>query len=259
MKKGKKVIIFVAVGLLAVIVAVALIFFLFGDKLIEAAIETGGSKAMQVDVRLENISTSLLRGKVELNNLEIGNPKGYEHPSFMTIGYGHLDLNTGSLMSDTIEMDKIQFDNIKLIVEQKEDTNNLMQILDNLPKSEPTESKPEDKPKEEGQGKDFRIKVIEINDIEVKVEMPPISGRADAVTLKINPIRLENIGTKEKVDMAGLAETILRAISERIAEQGADLLPEEMLDSIEDELGKETTDALTKGIGDLFKKKDKEE
>ena len=86
------------------------------------------------------------------------------------------------------------------------------------------------------------------------------------------PIRLENLGTKEKLDAADLTAKILKAISKGIAEQGADILPTDMIGSIGDELGKQggallkgtqdlgkgAADAV-KGIGDLFKKKEKEE
>ena len=101
--------------------------------------------------------------------------------------------------------------------------------------------------------------------------MLPIPGQADTVTLRIKPIRLENLGTDEKIDFAGLTAKILKAISKGIAEQGADVLPTDMIGSIGDELGKHgeallkgtkdigksATDAIG-GIGDLFKKKEKE-
>ncbi len=261
MKKGKakKVITFIAIGLLAIIIIAMVLFTLFGDKLIRTAIETGGKKALQVDVRLEDISLSLLRGEVELTNLDIDNPQGYEHSSFMKIGYGHLNLNTGSLMSDTIKMEKIQFDDVKLVIEQKDGTNNLKEIRDNLPKSESTKSKPKKESQKEGQGKNFSIKVLEINNIEVKAKLFSTPGRADEITLKLKPIRLENLGTDEVFDTAALAAEILKAISIEITKQGADVLPREMLDSIKDELGKSATDAALKGLGDLFKKKEKEE
>jgi len=145
---------------------VSLLFSLFGDKLIRKAVETGAGKALQVDVRLEDISTSLLRGKVDLVNFEIDNPEGYQHESFMKVGHVFMNLNTPSLLSDTIEMDMIQLDNINLVIEQKGTINNLKEILNNLPKSGSTEPQPEPEPAKEEAGKNFRIKVLEINNIE---------------------------------------------------------------------------------------------
>ena len=99
--------------------------------------------------------------------------------------------------------------------------------------------------------------------------MLPIPGQADTVTLRIKPIRMENLGTDEKIDFAGLTAKILKAISKGVAEQGAGVLPTDMIGSIGDELGKQgeallkgTKDigkSATGGIGGLFKKKEKEE
>jgi hypothetical protein len=110
--------------------------------------------------------------------------------------------------------------------------------------------------------------------------IPGIPGRADQVTLPPINIRLENVGTAEKIDMAGLIRKIITEISKGIADKGKDLLPTDMIGSITDELskqgqellksgqdagtellestkdiGKEATDAV-KGIGDIFKKKE---
>ncbi len=261
MKKGKvkKIVRYTAIGILAVILVASLLFSLFGDRLTRVAVETGARKALQVDVRLEKISTSLLRGKVDLVNFEIDNPQGYQHESFMKVGHVFVNLNTPSLLSDTIEMNMIQLENINLVIEQKGTTNNLKEILSNLPKSDPTGSKPEKDPKKEGQSKNFSIRVLEINNIEVKAKLLSTPGRADTVTLKLKPIRLENLGTDGEFDTAALAAEILKAISIEITKQGTDVLPREMLDSVKDELGKTATDAALKGLGDLFKKKEKEE
>ena len=200
--------------------------------------------------------------------MEIGNPEGYNHPTFLKMGRAYMDLDVLSLMSDTIEMEKVQLDEMHLVIEQKGKTNNLKEILNNLPKSEPTEPEPA----EEGAGKNVRIKVLEINNIEVKAKLLPIPGQADTVTLRIKPIRMENLGTDEKIDFSGLTAKILKAISKGVAEQGADVLPTDMIGSIGDglgkpgeallkgtqDIGKSDTDAIG-GIGDLFKKKEKEE
>ena len=271
-RKIKKIIIGILVGLLVLILAVVLIFKLYGNQLLRTAIVTGAQKALQVDVRLESIDVKVVAGKVDLKNMEIDNPEGYNHPTFLKLGHAYMDLDVPSLMSDTIEMDMVQLENINLVIEQKGKTNNLKEILSNLPKSESTEPEPEPEPAKEGAAKNFRIKGLEINNIEVKAKLLPVPGRADTVTLKIKPIRLEDLGTDEKIDAAGLTAKILKAISKGIAEQGTDVLPTEMIGSIGDELGKQggallegskdigksATDAIG-GLGGLFKKKEKEE
>jgi hypothetical protein len=265
MKKGKlkKIIRIAIVTLLVILIMGILIFKLYGNQLLRTAIVTGAQKALQVDVRLDSIDLKVVAGKVDLQNMEIDNPEGYNHPTFLKLGHAYMDLDVASLTSDTISMDMVQLENINLVIEQKGKTNNLKEILNNLPKSETTE------PAEEGAGKNVRIKVLEINNIEVKAKLIPIPGQADTVTLRIKPIRMENLGTDEKIDFAGLTAKILKAISKGVAEQGAGVLPTDMIGSIGDELGKQgeallkgTKDigkSATGGIGGLFKKKEKEE
>lgn len=271
MKKGKmrKIIRISVITLVVLLVAGILTFKMFGDQLLRTAIVAGAGKALQVDVRLDDINLKLLAGKVDLQNMEIDNPEGYKHPTFLKLGHAYMDLDVASLASDTINMDMVQLENINLVIEQKGTTNNLKEILNNLPKSESEE--PEPGSAEEGASKNVRIKVLEINNVEVKAKLLPIPGKADTVTLRIKPIRLENIGTNEKIDMAGVTAKVLKAIAKGIAEQGAEVLPTDMINSIGDELGKLGEDILKVGedlgkgatdvikdLGGLFKKKEEE-
>ena len=272
--KVKKIIISVLVGLLVLILVLALVFKLFGNQIMRTGIVAGAQKALQVPVRLDSIDLKLLAAEADLKNLEIDNPEGYEHPTFLKMGGAYMDLNVTSLLSDTIEITTFKLDDLSLVIEQKGMTSNLKEILNNLPKKEAEE------PEEKAGGKNVRINVLEINNIEVKADLLPVPGRATTVTLKVKPIRMENIGTGEKVNVAALTSKIIMAITAGVAEQGKDLLPTDMIGSLSKNLteqgqklfesgqeatgdvvegiqdvGKEATDAI-KGIGDIFKKKE---
>lgn len=276
--KTKKIVTVIVVALLILIVACALVFKIYGDQLIRKGVIAGAQNALQVDVRLEGVGLKLLAGEASLNNLEIDNPEGYNNPTFLKLGHAYVDLGVSTLLSDTVEIETVQLEDINLVIEQKGMTNNLKDILNNLPETEPSE--PETKPAKEGAGKNLRIKVLEIKNVQVEAKLLPIPGRADQVKLPPINIRLENIGTAEKVDMAGLIKKIITEISKGIADKGKDLLPTDMLNSLGDELkkqgvqllqtgqeagqqllegtkdiGKGATDAI-KGIGDIFKKKE---
>jgi hypothetical protein len=278
--KTKKIVVGILIGLLVLILALALVFKLYGNQLIRTGIIAGSQKALQVGVRLESIDLKVIGGKVDLKNMEIDNPKGYKNPTFLKLGHAYIDLDMPTLMSDTVEITTVQLEDINLVIEQNGTTNNLKDILNNLPKSETAKS--ESKPSEKGAGKNLRIKVLEINNVNVEAKLLPIPGRADQIKLPPINIRLENVGTDEKIDMSGLIKQIITEISKGIAEKGKDVLPMDMIGSITDELskqgeqllktgqeagqqllegtkdiGKGATDAV-KGIGDLFKKKEKQ-
>ena len=244
MKKGlSKIISMLAIGLLVLIIVVALLINIFGDAALKAGVETGASKAMKVPVSLDDISLSILGGKLNMNNLVVENPEGYQNQTFLELGHGFVELNTRSLLSDTVEIEKMQFDNIKLTIEQKGLTSNLSQILDNLPKSESAEEEPAE---EEG-GKNLLIKELDIKGIEVTVKLLPVPGRADNLTLKINPIHMENLGTAEKINVPKLVSKVLLAIAGGIAQQGADLLPMDMINNIGGQLGEQGQRLLEAG------------
>ena len=237
----------IVVGLLVFILIVILLISIFGDMALKTGVETAAGSAMKVKVKLDDISLKILAGKLNMNNLIVDNPEGYQNPTFLELGNASIALKTGSLLSDTIEIEKMQFDNITLTIEQKGLTNNLKEILANLPKSEPAEKPAEDEG-EEKPGKNLLIKQLDINGITVKAKLLPIPGRADTVTLKINPIHMENIGSGEKINTSELVSKILRAIAGGIAGQGKDLLPTDMINSVGDELTKQGQQLLQGGI-----------
>lgn len=241
--KTKKILSMIVIVLLALIIIVVLAINIFGDQALKAGVETGASKAMKVDVTLNDISLAILAGKLNMNELVVNNPEGYQNPTFLELGHGFVDLNTKSLLSDTIEIEKMQFDNIKVTIEQKGMTNNLKEILSNLPKAEPSDESAQ----EEKEGKNLLVKQLDIKGIEVTVKLLPVPGRADNLKLTINPIHLENIGSNEDIDMPKLVTKIILAIAGGIAEKGKDVLPLDMLDSLGDELTKQGAELLKAG------------
>jgi len=250
MKAAKKVITGIVVVLVVLLVAAVVLFTLFGNRALKMGIETAGTKTLKVPVSLKDINLSLLGGSVEMKNLAIGNPEGYQHPDLLTMGRGYVKLKAASLFSNTIEIDTIQLDKIGLVIEQKGiKTNNLQEIMAALPKPEST-----GEPETGKQGKNLLIRELLINGAEVKVKLLPVPGKADTLTLRLTPIRLENLGTDEPIDTAKLTGIVLKALAKGIAEQGKDLLPMDIIGPLTEQLaaqgqkiiqaGKEGVDAV---------------
>ena len=248
MKTGKRILTSVVVVLVVLIAVVALLINLFGDRALKVGIERGAQHALQVGVRLDDATLSIFGGKLNLNGLEVDNPQGYQHPQLMTLGNAFVAVETRSLLSDTVQIERIQLDNVSLTIEQKGLTNNLQEILNNLPKSD-APAAPSDKA-----GKNLRIKELQINGVEVNAKLLPVPGRADTVKLRVAPITLIDIGTDEDINVAELTGVILVAIAQGVMEQGKDLLPLDMINNlgegllgVGDEILKQGTD-LGKGI-----------
>jgi hypothetical protein len=244
MKTTGKWLVRVLIAVAAVIVVGIVGFRLFGDNLIKKAIVKGASNALKVQVELDSVNLSVLGGSVKLKDLVVHNPAGYELPTLMKLGRADVKVNIGSLMSDKAEIDHIILDNIEVSIEQKELSTNLNDILKALPRSEekaPAPSEPA------APGKKLYIKTLEINNVSITAKLLPIPGKSSAVTFKIAPIKMTELGGDNKLDVAALSAKILTAIAEGVAKQGSDLLPADVTGSIKSGLGK--TEGLLKSAG----------
>jgi uncharacterized protein involved in outer membrane biogenesis len=259
MKTSGGVLKWILIVIVAVIVLGIVVFLVAGNQLLKIGITKGASSALKVPVELGSINLSVLGGSVKLKDLVVHNPAGYELPILMKLGGADVAVSIGSLMGDKINIDHIILDNIEVSIEQKGLSTNLNDILKSLPKSEekaPATSEPS------APGKKLYIKTLEINNVSVTAKLLPIPGKSSAVTFKIAPIKMTDLGSDNKLDMAALSGKILEAIAEGVAKQGTDLLPADVTGSLKSGLGKTgevmqgTGKKISEGLLGIFKKKD---
>ncbi|MHC4360800.1 MAG: hypothetical protein ACYSTN_08445, partial [Planctomycetota bacterium] len=180
-------------------------------------------------------------GRVSFQNLVIDNPPGYEHDKLLEVANARIAVGIGSLLKDTVNIKEIMFDGVNVVLEQKGLTgNNLQDIIKAIPKSE-DEPKPQDQT--EKPAKKLHIDKLQLTNINVNVKLLPVPGKADTLTIKLNPIRMTDLGSGGKMDTAKLTDEILMAIAAGVAEQGAGLLPEGLTGNLKATLDK------TAGIG----------
>lgn len=265
MKTKKTILNYIVLPLAILLVILVAAFFLIGTSLIKSGIEKAASSALGVPVTIKDIDLSILRGRVSIQGLVVKNPPGYANETLLELGEATVNLDIGSLMSDTVKIQLVKLDDTKLTIEQKGLSNNLKQVLDNLPKEE---KKAEPKPEKEG--KNLLINRLEITSTNVRVKMLPVPGKGDTVSLKIDPIIMNNLGTDRKLSIGILTAKILKAIATGVAKQGAGVLPDDMVKGIGSsvdkavEIGKTATEEGKKaldsgkeaveGIKGLFKK-----
>ena len=275
MKNLSKTIRIVVITVVVLIVAVIVLFKIFGNSAIKGAVEKVATSTLGVEVTIDDLDLSILGGSVSFDDLIIDNPEGFEHDNFLELGKAHIDVAIGSLLSDKVRINTLQLDGITLVLEQKGLGSNLQTIMKNLPKSE------EEAAAKEG-GKDLEIKTLAITNVTVLAKLLPLPGKKDTIPLKLSTIRMQNLGTDSKMDVAILTTKILGAIATGIAKEGTDLLPKDLIGPIGDQLealknidlggavekskqlleggadiGKEAIDAgkdITEGIKGIFKK-----
>jgi hypothetical protein len=185
-------------------------------------------------VAVDDVDLSILGGKIGFQNLVIDNPPDYKHERLLELGDAKIAVETGSLLTDIINIKEIRLDGMNVVLEQRGVTsNNIQDIMKALPAKEAEPAEPADPG-----GKKLHIDSLEITNTQVKVKLLPLPGKVDTLTLKLAPIKMTDIGGENDIDTVALVRKVLLAIAGGIAEQGVGLLPKEMLGSLASQLDK---------------------
>jgi hypothetical protein len=216
----------VSVVLIVIVLAVVGIHF-FAGRALKLGIEKIASRTLNVDVTVDEVSLSLMRGSLRLEDLKIGNPEGYQYDNLIELGNATVDLDFKSLLSDTVVIKAINLDKVSLVIEQKELVhNNLHEILKSLPSPDKQDAEPDKSAKK------LHIDHLSVTDTTVKAKLLPVPGRADTVELTLAPIEMSDLGKDNKLTTPILIAKVLTAIAAGVAEKGGGLLPDDMIGSV---------------------------
>jgi hypothetical protein len=128
MKKSLKIIYTVAAVIAILIIVAVIAINLFADSAVEAAIESAGTKALQVKVAVEDVDLSILGGKIGFRNLVIDNPPDYKYERLLELGQASIAVQTGSLLTDIVNIKDIRLDGVNVVLEQRGVTSNNLRI-----------------------------------------------------------------------------------------------------------------------------------
>ena len=230
MKLSNKVIKFAVLPILVLLVVLwGLTSFLSG-AIVKAGVESAATKSLGVVVNIDDIDISILKSDLEINGLIVNNPPGYTNKNLLELNQGYVKTSIASLLDDTVRIKKFKLDGINLVIEQKALSNNLHDIIKSLPTKDKQESETETA------GKKLHIDDLEITNIKVKVKLLPIPGKRDMVDINLEPIRMSNLGSDNKLSTGVLVSKILVAIAEGVAKKGAGILPKEMIKTMKNTL-----------------------
>ena len=131
------------VVLLVVIAAVAA--FIMIDSIATATLQKGTAFATETDVEVESVDVSIFGAAATIDNLDIKNPAGFEEviadfpdeyrdkfDSFMKLGNGQAEVTAGSVLSDKIEIPKVELSDIEITLIGHEEQKNYEVILESL-------------------------------------------------------------------------------------------------------------------------------
>ncbi len=256
----KKILLKVAIGLVILIILGVLAISLFLDSAVKRGVETFGPQLTKVTVTLDNVSISMLSGGGTVKGLVIGNPEGYKTPQAISVGSASLALKPSSLLGDKLIINKIEVVAPEITFEGGFSGNNLSKILSNLEDST-RNSDTNAPPGQKGEGPSRKLQVDDfaIKGARVNVSITGMAGKSLPVV--IPDIHLTDLGTgPDGITAAELSKRVLKAIEQGAmkAAEGAMADLGKNATGLTKELGKTAGGSvtnITKGLGDLFKKK----
>jgi hypothetical protein len=221
----KKLISLVILLLIVVVVAVALLF-VYIDSIAKAGIERGGTYALGVPTTLDSANVSILGGSFAMSGLTVANPEGFKADHFMHLDDGGMSVSLGTLREATVELPILELNSLGLNLERTGGKANYKAILDNLKRFETGGGSGEKPPSD---GKKFVIKKLVVRDVNVVADVENLAK----VTVPIDEIMLEDVGSGNGVAMGELANIVVKAILAAVVERGGGLIPGDVLGELQ--------------------------
>lgn len=228
------------------------------NKAVKAGVETFGPKITKTDILLAGVNISALSGSGEIKGLVVGNPEGFKTEHAIKLGRVQVALDTRSVFSDRVIVEKILIDSPEITYETGLTENNISRILKNIQMSTQTAPpKEEAKPKEAGPGKKMQINDLLISNGKINLSSKLMQGKA--VTIPLQEIHLTDIGKESGgADVSQVVEKVFRSFNESVVAAVAQSTKElatgvESMEKAGEAVKKETS-GLIKGLKDVFKK-----
>jgi uncharacterized protein involved in outer membrane biogenesis len=262
MKKFKKILWGIGIGLLALIVITVIVVGFFLDSIVKTGMETVGPKIIQVSIKVDSVSLSLLTGSAKIKDLVIGNPEGYKTPQAISIGLVTVGVNPLSVLSDKIVVHSVRAEATEITFEGNPfGKNNLSQIMDNInaiaKSGGPAAT---NAPAQAGRKSAKKIEVDDflITGAKVHVSLTGMGGKE--MTLPLPDIHLTDLGKDSngitatdltRRVLGAITSATLKAVSSAVAGIGKGA------ENVGKDVGKavgEGVNKITKGIGGLFRR-----
>lgn len=242
--KAKNLALIILIAIPLLLLAVGIYVTINLNSLVTKGVQSVGSDITQTSVTLQKSDISVLSGEGTLNQLSIGNPKGFSDNKAIELDSIKVALDTESLASDTVIIKDLVIDKPAIRYEVSKTSSNLRQLLDNVKGSGAATGSGK---QQTTTGKKLIINRLVISNGHVSIIAPPMDKPLSATlpTLTLKDIgRNEGGITPDKAFQLVLSE--LTTATSAAAAPSLDKLREQMGVKLEGE---------TKGIVNTIKDK----
>ncbi len=217
----------VLLGILVILVVILGGAWIYLDRIAQAAVERGGTRALGVQVTVGSMALSPFSGRFGMDGFRIANPGGFSDQPVIRLDSGRVAVRLGSLFDEVVAIPEITLDGLHVRLERNNRGTNLERLLDNLDTGADDETAAADD--EAGTGGQTRVQVnqLRITNAGASVDLGPEFGDSGRFDLKLPAIELRNIGTEGNgVTVEQLIDRVTRAVVKEIEGSGARRLPD---------------------------------
>jgi len=179
------------------------------NALIKHSVEKIGPRFTQTTVVLDKVDFRPFSGYLSLQNLRIGNPKGFSGKDLFSLASISIDLQSKTLFSKKIIINQIAIDKVSASYEIANGTNNIAVIQKNVsgdPK--PETAKAPSPAQKEKPAKQVVIKDLTVKDAEVSASIAGIG-----MTLPLPTIHMTDIGEEKPSTFKEVLKTVVDVFS----------------------------------------------
>lgn len=253
----KKLLIAVVVLVLILVIAVVVVASQAGS-LIQKGVETYGPDITGTSVTLSDVDISLLSGHASINNLVVGNPKGFKTDYAFKVGEVSIELDLSSLTSEQVRIKKILIDGAELTYEQINKRSNIDALKRNVEKNTGGSDASGGSDSGASGGSDVQVVIddLYINGTQVKVHAD-VLGKQEQQSVTIADIHLQDLGKNgSDGSIAAVVDEVVRLVTKAATEAAIKELGErkvkEVIDQGKDEALKKLDDKLGDKLKGLF-------
>lgn len=213
--KALKVIAIIVVLLVLVVIGVGVYVVYNTNRLVDAGIETVGTRYLGAPVVVDAVDVSLSEGRATLTGLEIGNPPGYEGDYAMRLATVSVTLDPVASNAQHLALKRVAIDGAELaaVLNGPRDTN-FQALIDNLDKADGGTS-------DGGAGAStmkLTIEALDFTGAQTSIAAPLVGKQANA---RIPDIHLKDVGSGGAT-VAEVLRQILTPIARSVLQEAAE-------------------------------------
>ncbi len=160
---------------------------LFLDGIVRQGIETVGTQAAKVEVKLDDVGLSLFTGKGALRGLQVANPKGYRASQAVKVGQALVVLKPLSVFSERVVIRSVVVQETEIHYEKRDGKTNLDVIQANVESALSADKDKKAKPEKKLQIDSLVIRNAKVHVYGDRPDEPP-------TVLTLNEIHLKDLG-----------------------------------------------------------------